>query len=132
MGFIAACSYSMGDLGMGIPNDGTATSETITLPDDQSYSLLFFVMPDISPAANADALSLEVVEGGAAATIWEKEDLGAQNFGPNWVGVTLNLSEYAGKTIQLRFVFDSLGGTGSGGKGVFIDDLALTADCNPE
>lgn len=135
-GMMGACTYGI-DLGLPlpipIPLSGTVTSEQMTLPADQGYTFTFFVQADIAAAANADLLSLEVLESGAATEVWSKADLGAPNIGPTWSGVTLDLSAYAGKTISLRYSFDNLSANPvPGGKGVFLDDLSLTADCNPE
>jgi len=133
MGMLPPCTYNMELEGLPIPmpmeHSGTATSELIGLMPGQPYLLSFQVMADISPADTADALFLEVVpEVGDAKTVWEKADL-AGNIGPEWHAVELDLSDYAGQNIMLRFSFDSLGGEGTDGAGVLIDDIKLSADC---
>jgi len=113
------------------PATGTATSEQFELPEGQTYTLKFWIMPDISDSADADSFILEVLSGSNVDEIWSKADLDAGAFGSSWTEVTIDFSSYAGKKASLRFSFDSLGGEGSGGVGVIIDDIDLNADCNP-
>lgn len=131
-GMFGSCVYNI-DLGIPLPfpNDGTATSPSFTLPEAQDYTLSFYIMPDVSSAANADKLTLSVVDGGTKVPVWDKSDLESGDFGASWVQVDVDLSDYAGKSIKLEWAFDTLGGTGSGGVGVILDDISVTADCNP-
>jgi len=112
-----------------LPLNGTAESPSLNLPAAQTYTLTFQVAADISSASNSDLLTLDVVEGGNTTTVWDKSAV--QNFGPDFELATVDLSQFAGKTVTLLFTFDNLGGTGSGGKGVLLDDVAVNADCNP-
>jgi len=129
-GLFGSCIYNI-DLGfpLGLPNSGTATSAEFTLPEVQTYTLTLQMLADIQAGGAADTFSIEVVEGGAASAIWSKGDLGG-NLGQTWHDVSLDLSDFAGKTVSLRFNFDTLGATGSG-VGILVDDILLTADCNP-
>jgi len=126
MGF-GACSYIMSVPGFEIPlpSEGTATSQSITLPPTQDYTLTFQVLADIEPADN---LELKIMENGSPTVVWEKADL-PDGLGDGWQSASVDLSAFAGKTVKLSFSF-STQGTGTGGTGVIIDDLSLTADCN--
>ena len=133
MGLVAPCTYAMDPDGLPIPipmeNNGTATSGQFELPAAPAYTLKFTVMADIADDAASDALYLEVLSGGAVDKAWEKADL--DSVGPSWHDVEIDVSEYAGDKVSLRFTFDTLGSQSSDGAGVFIDDLSVTADCSP-
>jgi hypothetical protein len=130
----AGCTYTF-DLGIPLPiqfpNNGTATSEQFTLPEGQTYTMTFWVMADVGAAANGDELKLEVLSGSSVVEVWNKTDLPAGSIGATWNEVTVDLSDYAGKTASLRFSFDALGATATDGVGILVDDIAVNADCNP-
>ncbi|MBM4355392.1 MAG: hypothetical protein FJ109_16670, partial [Deltaproteobacteria bacterium] len=130
-GMFGACMYTI-NLGipLPLPNNGTATSKTMTLPATQTYTLTFKVQADIAAGNASDALDLNVMVGNTPTTVWTKADL-KNGTGPNWEDVSVDLSEFAGKTISLQFSFDTLDGESSAGVGVLVDDMSLTADCNP-
>jgi len=129
-GMFGSCVYNI-DLGipLPLPNSGTATSQSFELPPGQTYTLDFAVQADVAAGAAADKLTLEVVVGNSGTVVWTKDDL--PNVGPSWHEVSIDLSDFAGDTAKLRFGFDTMGGTGSGGVGVMVDDVQLAADCNP-
>jgi len=128
----ASCIYTL-DLGIPLPfpNSGTATSEQFELPDGANWTLTFWVMADISDAADADELKLELLSGGSTDEIWSKAELPFGAIGSSWNEVSLDVTAYAGKKVALRFLFDSLGGQPTSGVGVLVDDISLNADCNP-
>lgn len=50
---------------------------------------------------------------------------GGFNQAANWIPVTVDLSDYLGKTILLRFTFDTHDGLYNGFRGWFIDDIRI-------
>lgn len=128
-GLISSQPTPIFDLGS-FANSGSATSATISLPADQGHHLRFWLKMDISDATDADEFTIEVVVGGNATQVWSKADLASSAYG-TWTLVEIDLADFSGDDIQLRFFFDTLGGTGTGGVGILIDDMSLTADCNP-
>ena len=52
------------------------------------------------------------------------------NTGSAWTNVSIDLSAYAGQTVQAAFHFTSLNG-GSAGKGWYVDDISLIASPTP-
>ena len=130
-GMFGSCMYTI-NLGipLPLPNNGTATSKTMTLPAGQTYTLTFKVQADIAAEAASDTLELSVLVGNTPTTVWTKDDL-KNGVGPNWEDVSVDVSEFAGKTISLQFAFDTAAGNSSEGVGVLVDDMSLTADCNP-
>jgi len=108
-----------------VPGEGTITSQSIELPEGQTYTLKFAIMADVNAD---DKLFLEVISGNTTK-VWDKTDL--SGLGPIWHEVSLDFSDFAGKSIQIRYSFvGALMAMGSG-LGALLDDLSLTADCNP-
>lgn len=124
--------------------DGTATlpiesapypTGVIDLPKGTTATLTFQARLDMRAGANVDKLWLVVLEEGAAALeIWNKGSIPADKY-TEWVPVSVDLSDFAGKKIQLRFHFDVVdksggGGCASGGSGPRIDEVkVLVSDC---
>ncbi len=126
---MGACSYILAfpGLPMELPSEGTATSKDIVLPPTQDYTLTFQVTADVAAGAG-DILELQVMEGGSPTVVWSKSDL-PDGVGTQWQSASADLSAFAGKTVKLRFSF-ATDGTGTGGMGIIVDDISLTADCN--
>ena len=126
-GLLGQCLYSIGFPGLG-GFSGTATSPTIALPATPP-TLTFWYMADILPAEPTEKLSLSIVQSGVSSTVWSK----ANNLviGPEWHKATVPLLQYTGKSVKLLFDFETAGTQQSGGKGVLIDDIAITAACAP-
>lgn len=123
------CTYSGGfPLPLPMPLSGTATSEELELPSGP-ISLSFWVVADIDAAPNADTLSLEVLTLLDDILVWDEDDVD-WGFGDEWHKVTLDLSDWGGHDIRLRWSFDTLGGPNATGIGVLVDDIQVVADCD--
>lgn len=107
----------------------TVTSPSLLIPAAQSATLTFEVFIDSESSSSYDKLTMRVVKaGGAEMTVWEKAEVGGAT-GGQFVAATVDLSEYMGQTVQIRFHFDSVDSLINDGEGVFIDDLVLTTVC---
>jgi len=124
------CTYLMDLMGMSLPSSGTATTPSITLPADQGYHLTMKLVADVKPDAGVDLFQVTVIPaGGSSAVVLTKDDVVV---GPDWQDVSIDLGAYAGQAVTIEFKFDDLGGLPpAAGVGILIDDLSLTADCNP-
>ncbi|MEZ4265044.1 MAG: hypothetical protein R3F39_01610 [Myxococcota bacterium] len=78
--------------------------------------------------AGLDRLTLSVIASGSAAEVWSSDEVGGST-GGLWVPVSVPLESYAGRAVQLRFVFDSVDGTANEHEGAYIDGLELGARC---
>ena len=118
LGNTAAGSY---DFGM---TDATATSKPITLPASSAPALSFRVLRLVDPAEFCpyDILTLQVGE----EVVW-------QECGPGgaWVELDIDLSPWAGQTVQLTWRFETADPGFNQGEGVFIDDMAVTYAGHP-
>ncbi|WP_205690230.1 M14 family zinc carboxypeptidase [Chengkuizengella sediminis] len=96
----AGSSVGANDIDSG---DTTIVSPVITLPTDGNLSVSFsYYFSHYSNASSADYFRLSVIQGGSVDTIFE--DLGAGvDQDANWSFQSVDLSSYAGQTIQLQF-----------------------------
>ena len=120
-----ALSY---DTGMSA-NDGTATSPMITLSAG-APALTFFVWLDVENIQTFDTLQLSVLPAGTV--VWTRNDFpqGAMgSTGGAFFGQLVDLSAFAGTTIQLQFAFDTIDGIFNDFQGVYIDRVAIDGTC---
>lgn len=108
----------------GQPVGATATSPEFTVPQGASVSLNFDAWIDKEAGAGFDVFSVNVVLGGAAIPLWTAP-LTHANFQP----YSIDMSAWAGQTIQLQFSFDSVDGFGNLQEGVYVDTVELVATC---
>ena len=128
--FFGECTYAGGiPLPLPLPLSGTATSEEIGLPDGGPISLSFWTVTDIQAAADIDVLLLEVITPPEEQLVWSKADVD-WGFGEEWHKVTVDLSDWAGYDVRLRWSFDTPGGADAGGIGVLVDDIQVIAECD--
>ncbi len=107
-------------------NSGTATSAAITLPAGQKAQLSFWLYFDAEASDGFDVLTVKV----GTQTVWTKsKQTLPQSLYRSWVPVTIDLSAYAGQSINIVFGFDTKDGWSNSGEGVFIDDVAVLTTC---
>lgn len=113
-----------GDLGGGNYAAGTATrggiySHYFTLPSDRPYTLSFSYYMD-TPYGDFQVAIQEL--GGAVDTRlnFVQDDSGGQ-----WLTATIDLTDYAGEKIRMRFIFDSLFAVDDSYEGLYIDDIVI-------
>lgn len=69
-----------------------------------------------------------VPQSGPLATIWDNGDLPVPT-GATSQKVTVDLSAYAGKTVQIRWIYSCNSVTQLGTSGFFLDDILVTGGC---
>ena len=118
-----------GDFDCGL-NAGAATSEAITLGEGLPWRLDLKLYLDVEDSTSYDLLEIDalLVDQGAVVPLWSKAELPGTS---QWVEVSKDISALAGRTMRLRFSFDSIDDVANTGAGVFIDDVRLTTDCVP-
>ncbi|MCP4804738.1 MAG: hypothetical protein GY884_05245 [Proteobacteria bacterium] len=129
-------SYDSGD-----HNIGTATFPGLELYEGVAWGLSFSVRLDVSdPGAWYDRLQLELRVAPPAPApdeepaepmsyvIWSKAQLGALG---EWEDHSVDISAFAGRTVDLVWTFDTKDGTYNIGAGAWIDDLRVSGSCKP-
>ncbi len=119
-----------GNFDNGDMNNGTATLPQVTLPAGKTATLAFSTWLDVETNPDWDKVWVSVTPSGSSspATLWSKAT--ASNVKMEvWQNWTVDLSAYAGKTVTLKFTMNTGDSTDNGGKGVFVDDIAVTRSC---
>ena len=117
----------------------SARTPDIALPAGKQAGLTFQAWLDVETGKTWDVLTVSVVTSAGVVPVWSKTKtnvvMGA------WQAISIDLSAFAGKTVQLVFSFNSVEGTYNSGLGVVIDSLrvlgyatakgcSVAADCN--
>ncbi len=76
----------------------------------------------------AQRFKLYLVDGPAWTELWSRPESPAPDA---FRAVAVDLSGFAGRTIQLVFVYDSFGGVEPPGEGVYLDNLVVESECMP-
>jgi len=125
----AGCSLNFND-GKDFDNEknvsGSATSLTISLPAGGVPVIRFWSWHETQPDDNHDKRSVLVSSDGFKSIILGKVLPNGDDAG-KWVQQEINLPALAGKTIQVRFAFDSIDNKLNSGRGWFVDDLVVQA-----
>ena len=98
----------------------TALTPPLDLPDQSGVSLVFQLWYELESCC--DDFDLFIVTDGGEVSLgnWAGS-------GTSWQEVSIDVTEWAGETVQLKFQFDSDGSVQQ--DGVFIDDLSITQEC---
>jgi len=118
-----------GDYDGGGQNSGKATTPEITLgAAGAKAGCASGCSWTPRPARNYDMLTIDVVEGTTATTIWQK-NVTDQITMSEWQEIKIDLAAYAGKKVKFVFSFDTVDGVSNSGEGAYLDDIAIYADC---
>jgi hypothetical protein len=120
-------SITDGDYDFGT-NSGTAKSPAFVVPAATAVTAETWVYMDTESSSSYDTLALQVLRPGK--TTVSKAVKAQVGFAVlSWVKVTVDLTPYAGETVQLAWYFNTVDSTSNGGKGVFVDDVVVTRTC---
>jgi hypothetical protein len=103
-------------------SSGSATAPALAIPTGAKAAVFFWLYLDVESSPSHDLLSLKV----GSTTIWSKAKVPGYK---SWVPVEVSLSSFAGQSIQLSFVFDSVDGWGNTGEGVYLDEITTVVGC---
>ena len=104
--------------------DGTATSPSIALPATGKVRLSFWSWHDTELSSNYDTRTVAVSVDQFSSTPVQKQ-LENGDPGQQWLFQTIDLTALAGKSVQIRFSFDSIDAANNAGAGWFIDDVKI-------
>ncbi|HEY5516346.1 MAG TPA: IPT/TIG domain-containing protein, partial [Pengzhenrongella sp.] len=126
------------------PNAGDLTSPAIALPSGTTYTLEFYAWWEIEGVASHefDLMSMQVSEDDGATwnalgrenlnpvrDVTQPPEVAFTNNGPStpasWQHYLYNLSAYAGKTVRIRFRFDTVDEAYNAFRGWLVDDIRI-------
>ena len=112
------------------PNSGALTSRPILIPED-NYLLQFWYWYNTEhPGTNWDQRWVQISTNGSSFHNVIQLNSDVENY---WLQETLDLAQYAGQTIQVRFLFSTLDAVdNANGEGWFIDDIEIVQGVLPD
>ena len=119
-GIDSKCNYSNGTT-----VTGTITSPVITGVVATSLLRFQYFRQVESTSGTYDATTVEVVSGTTTTTVWTRNSSNPSTTVWSDSGA-ISLSAFAGKSIQLRFRFDSKDSASNTFKGWLVDDVVVT------
>jgi hypothetical protein len=109
---------------------GTATSPPFALPADaERATLAFQLFLDVEASVHYDVLEVQVVDGGQVFPVWRKAELPNGTTRGRFLPVTADLSPFVGRTVAVRFHFDTREQTDNDFEGVYVDDIRVDTTC---
>jgi len=111
----------------GAANKGTAKSPGYALAKGKKAALYFWLYMDTETTNNVDQLQVKV--GGKV--VWKKDGstMPVSSSYRRWVMVEVDLSSFAGSTINVVFSFDTVDDWANTTEGVYIDDVRVVSGC---
>jgi len=115
---------ALGANGSPVSNKGETVSPSILVPAKGESQLKFWYFFD-TESGGFDAQFVDVSDNNfGTGTVSQQLNTNFTNKN-KWVQHTIATSKFAGKSIKVRFRFDSGDATNNGGKGAFVDDVLL-------
>ncbi|HIN85127.1 MAG TPA: hypothetical protein EYN06_01510 [Myxococcales bacterium] len=109
------------------PSQGSLRVQ-MELPAAAKLSVGFRLWLDMENVPDYDLFFMEVHVEDTVAQVWSKAELSEDQY-QAWTQVTVDLTQYAGQTVDLVFVVDTIDGTVNNGEGVYLDDLIVVEGC---
>ncbi|MFH1531002.1 MAG: hypothetical protein ABIK09_09755 [Pseudomonadota bacterium] len=106
-----------------------ATSQVLTIPGNAAEPFLSFqILLDVESNPATDVFEVLVIEGPAETVVWHKGAIGGST-NKQFVPVKVDLSDWIGADVRIRFRFDSVDASANASEGIYIDDVSLSSDC---
>ncbi len=119
-------SETTGTYDTGAANAGSITSPMIALPAVPSISLSFNYILQTESDLDWDSASVLVSDNGfATSTTIASRGVNLPN-SSTWTNFTADLSAFAGKNVQIRFVFNTVDGDLNAYEGWYVDDIQVS------
>ncbi len=116
--------------GTGYQASGSITSPPVMLPAASSLKLSFDLWMDVDPIGGYDELQVWIIAdtslGRARSLLWDQS---AQIPGETTTQVSIDISGYSGRQVMFEFMFDTYDNVSNDGRGVYLDNPAVTATC---
>jgi hypothetical protein len=112
----------------GLQSDGSVRVAGLVLPPGTRNTLTFAAWLDVEDLADYDILSVEVTSGATRVVAWSKPESPLMG---TWQTLSIDLSAFAGKTVDVWFVFATIDDTVNETEGVYLDDVRVESACQP-
>jgi len=107
---------------------GAVLSAPVAIPPGVQTRIRWRTWLDVEDAPGRNLLRLEAAWDGQVVGIWERPAGFPMRL---WQWVEADLSVLGGRTVTLRFSFDSVDDLPGPGQGVFVDDVSVQSSCAP-
>ena len=105
---------------------GAATSAVITVQSGAGATLSFLSYHDTESSQSYDKRFVEISDDGFVAHVAQVQLV--NNTGNKaWTSQSVDLAAWLGKSVRVRFRFDSVDGISNAGEGWFVDDVKIIA-----
>ncbi|HIA02710.1 MAG TPA: hypothetical protein EYN66_12515 [Myxococcales bacterium] len=123
-------SLVVGNYDNGLSHSGTLSLPPIALSPAVESWITFDLFLDVEYGTYSDTLEVHLTEEGGSQNlvIWNKAKAYVYN---GWWSHKLQLTAFAGKTVSITFVFDTVDEEDNDGQGVFLDNLHVYSNCQP-
>jgi len=124
----SSCTYDTGSA-----NSGTLTSPSISgITSSSTLTFDYYRQVESYTGGSYDQTEVEIIHSGGTDVVFALDSGDASQAA--WVSSgSISLAAYAGDSIQVRFVFDTVDGVSNGFDGWFIDDVVVSGEssCTP-
>ncbi|MFO0745271.1 MAG: hypothetical protein U1F43_06265 [Myxococcota bacterium] len=108
----------------------SATTRALTIPKGGQTTVEVDLYKDTRTAKNYDVFQVYALRDGALFPLWTSKVLPDGTTGKGWQHLSIPLTNYAGQSVQVRFVFDSVDAPGGAFEGTYLDTIKLVTRCN--
>ncbi len=111
---------------------GSALSPAVTLPQvppEGKIHLSFFLYLDVDKNLLFDRFTVEVVDGDQSTPVFSKDNVPELAYATWFEATAIDLTAFKGRSVKLRFSFDSVDHVLNEGFGVVVDDIAIRKVC---
>ena len=106
---------------------GVLLSPWIPIPTCSETTASFSYLLGTRESVDVDWVEVQIDDGTSITTALSRRDGTLPETGNCWLTATVDLTQYAGKEIQLRFVFDTGPGPPIDPEGWYVDDIVVAA-----
>lgn len=115
--------------GIGTRVKSSATTRPLAIPKGGTTTVELDLYKQTRSLRNWDVFQVFALRDGALFPVWTSRDREDGTAADLWQHLSVSLAEYAGTTVQLRFVFDSVDALNAPFEGVYIDTIELVTKC---
>ena len=108
----------------------TATTASLAVPAlaGGKPELSFWLWLNTEETAGYDVLAVRVFDGKDHKEVWNSEAIGGTTAGV-WQRIDIDVTAWAGASIQVVFAFDSVDGFVNAFEGAYVDDVSISTGC---
>ena len=110
-----------GNYNVSVAYKGSVTTAAIALP--VNATLTFDGVFDVETTSDYDKFRVELLIGSEALVVFDKSKV---KLGKTLQSIAIALGAHAGKTAQIRFVFDTVDATANGTSGIALSNFGMT------